>query len=169
MSRRARLIVPVVLCLIVQVPASVWGALRVGGVEPWRAALHVALAVAGPLALLAARRFPGPVVTLVAALAVTDVLTTPVYGPPFIALGVAIVAAMVRGAAVWAAASVVVGWALVLLVASFGGREWRPPLVVAATIGLAVCFGAGAFVRGRRIRFAAMKEERPPAAERRGA
>ncbi|MBO9625118.1 MAG: sensor histidine kinase [Microbacterium sp.] len=159
MSRRARLIVPVAIALLVQGPASVWGAVRVGG-EPWRLLLHVALAFAGPLVLLAARRFPGPVVALVTAFAVVDVLTTPVYGPPYVALGFAIVGAVVRGAAVWAAASAVTGWALALIVVSFSGRDWHPPIVVAATVALAACFGVGAFARARRIRFAAARVER---------
>ena len=159
MSSRARLIVPVVISLIVQVPASVWRAVRLEGEAPWPAALHIALALAGPLALLAARRLPGPVVALVTTFAVVDVLATPVYGPPYVALGFAIVGAMVRGAAAWAAASVAIGWAAVLLVVSFAGSAWHPPLVVAATIALALCFGVGAFVRGRRIRFAAARAE----------
>ena len=159
-TRRARLIAPVVIAFLVQVPASVWGAVRLHhGAPGGQAALHVALAVAGPLALLGARRFPGPVVALVSACAALDVLTTPVFGPPYIALAFAIIGAVVRGAAVWAAASVATAWAIVLLVASFSGREWRPPVVVAATIGLAVCFGIGAFVRTRRARFAAMRAE----------
>ncbi len=159
MSRRARLIVPVVIALVVQVPASIWGAVRLDELTPWRAALHIVLAVAGPLLLLAARRLPGPVVAVVAALAATDVLITPVYGPPYVALGFAIIGAVVRGAATWAAASVVTGWAVVLIIASIRGGEWHPPLVVAATVALALCFGVGAFVRTRRTRFAAMRAE----------
>ncbi len=159
MTRRARLIVPVVIALIVQVPASFWSAWHLHGRAAWQSALHIAFAVAGPLVLLAARRFPGPVVAVVTALAVADVLTTPVYGPPYVALGFAIVGAVVRGAVVWAAASVATGWALVLLVSSFGGREWRPPVVVAATIGLAACFGIGMFVRTRRARVIALRAE----------
>lgn len=159
MTRRARLVAPVVIALLVQVPASVWGVVRQHHGAPWHAVLHVVLAVAGPLALLGARRYPGPVVALLSAFAAIDVLTTAVYGPPYAALAFAIVGAVVRGAAVWAAASVATGWAVVLLVASFGGRDWKPPVVVVTTIGLAVCFGIGAFVRSRRIRFAAMRAE----------
>jgi hypothetical protein len=47
----------------------------------WRIVLHLVLAVAGPLALLAARRFPGPTVALVSGLALLDVLTAPVCRP----------------------------------------------------------------------------------------
>lgn len=159
MTRRARLVVPVVIAFLVQVPASVWGIIRLHHGVPWQAALHVALAVAGPLVLLGARRFPGPVVALASAFAAIDVLATAVYGPPYMALAFAIVSAVVRGAGVWAAASVATGWAVVLLVASFGGRDWKPPVVVVATIGLAICFGIGAFVRSRRTRFAALRAE----------
>lgn len=159
MTRRARLVAPVVIAFLVQVPASVWGVVRLHHGVPWQAALHVALAVAGALVLLGARRLPGPVVALASAFAAIDVLITAVYGPPYIALAFAIVGAVVRGAAVWAAASVATGWAVVLLVSSFGGRDWKPPVVVVATIGLAACFGIGAFVRTRRARFAAMRAE----------
>lgn len=159
-TRGARLIAPVVISFIVQVPASVWGALRLHhGAPGGQAVLHIVLAVAGALALLGARRFPGPVVALASAFAAVDVLTTPVFGPPYIALGFAIIGAVVRGAAVWAAASVATAWAVVLLVSSFSGRDWRPPVVVAATIGLAVCFGIGTFARSRRARFAALRAE----------
>ena len=158
-TRRARLIAPVVIAFVLQVPASVWGAVRPHHGVPWPAVLHIALAIAGPLVLLGARRFPGPVVALVSAFAAVDLLILPLSGPPYIALAFAIVGAVARGAAVWAASSVATAWAVVLLVASFEGREWRPPAVVVATIGLAACFGVGAFVRTRRARFAAMRAE----------
>lgn len=150
---------PVVVSLFVQVPASVWGLARLHPQIGWPAVVHVLLAVAAPLTLLAARRAPGAVVVAVTAMAVADVFLTPVYGPPFVSLGFAIIGAVVRGAAVWAAASVVVGWATVLLVASFGAREWPPPVVVLATIALAACFAVGGFARARRARMEALREE----------
>lgn len=159
LPRSARLILPVAIALAVQVPASIWGALRFGHDSPWRTGLHIALAVAGPLALLGARRFPGPAVLVVSALAAVDVLIAPTPGPPYVAVAFAIVGAVARGAGVWAAAAVVTGWATVLLIASFDGRQWHPPLVVAATLALAACFGVGGFVRTRRARFAARREE----------
>lgn len=156
---RARLIAPVVISLVAQVPASVWHAVTVVRVAPAPALLHVALAVAGPLALLAARRLPGPTVAAVSAFALADVLAGPVAGPPYIALAFAIVGAVVRGAAVWAAISVGTGWSVAIIVASVTEREWRPPIVVGATLALAACFGLGAMVRRRRARIRAMAEE----------
>ena len=68
-SARARLLFPVVLTLLVQVPAAVFLAIVFRGDG---ALLTLALAVAGPLALLGARRFPGPTVAVVSALAAVD-------------------------------------------------------------------------------------------------
>jgi len=156
---RVRLIAPVVLCLLVQVPASVWVAAHAGHGLHWRVLLHLALAVAGPLALLAARRFPGPMVAVVSGLALLDVLTTPVYGPPYLALAFAIGNAVARGAAVWAAASVAAAWVAAILIGVTIGRIWHPGLIVAATLGLAASFAVGAFVRTRGARMAAMRAD----------
>lgn len=158
-SRQARLIAPVVFSLLVQVPAAIWVPLRSEHPEPWRIALHIALAVAGPLTLLAARRMPGPTVAAVSAFALADLLFAPFAGPPFVALAFAIVSAMARGAAVWAAASVAAGWTTAVLVMSFGGREWHPPQIVLATLALAACFAAGAVIRVRSTRFAERRAE----------
>ncbi|MFB7844108.1 sensor histidine kinase [Microbacterium sp. NPDC056052] len=156
---RFRLIAPVVLCLLVQVPASIWVAAHAGPGLHWRVLLHLALAVAGPLGLLAARRFPGPTVVLVSALALIDVLTTPVYGPPYLALAFAIAIAVIRGAAVWAAVSVVTAWVAAILIGVAVDRIWHPGLIVAATLGLAASFAVGAFVRTRGARMAAMRAD----------
>src|SRR3954452_901281 len=74
---RLRLWLPVAISLVVQVPSALfaWQGARFGGhgVElraDWGASL--ALALIGPLALIGARRFPGPVVAVVAAAAVVD-------------------------------------------------------------------------------------------------
>ncbi|MFT4212761.1 MAG: sensor histidine kinase [Microbacterium sp.] len=157
-SARARLIAPVVISALVQVPASVWYTANPARLATPIAVLHLALSVLGPLALLAGRRWPGPVVALVSAFALTDVLAVPVAGPPYVALGFAIIAAVARGATAWAAVSVGIGWSTAILVASLGGREWRPPVVVAATLGLVACFGVGGFIRGRRARALASRE-----------
>ncbi|VXB40672.1 Signal transduction histidine kinase [Microbacterium sp. 8M] len=158
--QRVRLIAPVVLCLLVQVPASAWIAAHAPGHGlHWRVALHLALAIAGPLALLAARRFPGPVVAVVSAFALLDVLTAPVYGPPYLALAFAIAIAVARGAVIWAAASVATGWAAAILIGVAIGRIWHPGLIVLATVGLAASFAVGAFVRTRGARMAAMRAD----------
>ncbi|MFW8745195.1 hypothetical protein, partial [Mesorhizobium japonicum] len=52
---------PVVLSFAVQVPAAFWFALH-GRIELAHIALLVGVALVGPLALIAARRLPGPVV-----------------------------------------------------------------------------------------------------------
>ncbi|MFT4231587.1 MAG: histidine kinase, partial [Leucobacter sp.] len=158
-SDRARLLVPVLVSLLVQVPASIWIPLRLGRHEPGPIALHAALAAAAAFALLCARRFPGQTIAVVSALALVDLLTVRLPGPPYLALAFAIVGAVLRGAAVWAVLSVVTAWATAILVASFGGRDWHPPLVVAATVALIACFAGGAFARGRRARFAALRAE----------
>jgi signal transduction histidine kinase len=159
-GRRLRLIAPVVLSLLVQVPAAVWITVRTAPHVPhWPVVLHIALAVLGPLALLAARRLPGPTVAVVAGLALLDVLTTPVGGPPYIALAFAVVGAVARGAIVWAAISVGVGWASAILIGTLIDRTWYPGVVVAATVGLAVCFAIGTGLRSRGARRAAMSAE----------
>ncbi|MBW1640802.1 sensor histidine kinase [Microbacterium resistens] len=159
-SPRFRLIAPVALSLFVQLPAAIWTTVRLGVTDPlWPSVLHVVLAVAGPLTLLAARRLPGPVVAVVAGLALADVLTTPVPGPPYLALGFAVVGAVARGAVVWAAVSVGVGWASAILAGLAIGRTWFPGVIVAATVALGLCFGVGAFLRTRGERRAAMRAE----------
>ncbi len=152
------LLAPVVISLLVQVPAAigiaVW--LHVG----WLAGLaHVALAVVGPVALLASRRYPGPTVAFVTAAALVDLLVTPDIGPPYVALAFAVVLAVARGAAVWAAVSVVVGWVSAIVLGALVGLDWHPFRIALATVVLAACFGIGAFVRLRRERAAELRAE----------
>ncbi|MBN9158529.1 sensor histidine kinase [Microbacterium sp.] len=157
---RVGLIAPVVLSLLVQVPANAWIAAHLPGHGlRWRIVLHLVLAVAGPLALLAARRFPGPTVALVSGLALLDVLTAPVAGPPYLALAFAIAIAVARGAVIWAAVSVATGWAAAILIGVGIGRVWHPGLIVAATAALAASFAIGAFVRVRGARMAELRAD----------
>ncbi|MFC4140646.1 MULTISPECIES: sensor histidine kinase [unclassified Microbacterium] len=159
-AQRMRLIGPVVLSLLIQVPAALWMTVRAGHHgPPGLLTLHLALAIAGPLALLAARRFPGPTVAVVTAFALTDLLTTPVPGPPYIALAFAVVGAVARGAMVWAAVSIGIGWAAALLIGTLIDRLWFPGAIVAVTIALAACFAIGAMLRTRGARRAAMQAE----------
>ena len=103
------LLVPVILSLLVQVPAAI--GIAVWFDVGWPEGLGMlALAVIGPLALLGSRRYPGPTVAVVSAAALADLLTGPDIGPPYIALAFAIVLAVVRGAVAWAVVSVVVAW-----------------------------------------------------------
>ncbi|GGI47822.1 signal transduction histidine kinase [Agromyces flavus] len=152
------LLAPVVVCLLVQVPAAIGIAawLHVG----WAAGLgQVALAAAGPLALLGSRRAPGPTVAVVSALALVDLLSGPDVGPPYLALAFAIVLAVARGALVWAVVSVVAAWVAALSLGSTLGVSWHPFRIALTTALLAACFGIGAFVRVRRERAAAYRAE----------
>ncbi|WP_395243593.1 sensor histidine kinase [Agromyces sp. MMS24-K17] len=152
----AVLLVPVVVSLLVQVPAAIGIAAwqQVG----WPAGLAmVALAAVGPLALLGSRRWPGPTVAVVAAAALVDALTGPGVGPPYVALAFAIVLAVARGAVAWAVASVVVAWAAALTIGALIGVQQHPVRIALTTLLLAACFGVGAFVRVRRERIAAYR------------
>ena len=149
---------PVVISLLVQVPAAIWISawLRVG----WPAGLvHVALAVVGPLALLASRRYPGPTVAFISAAALADVVLTPDVGPPYLALAFAIVLAVARGAIVWAVVSVVAAWVAAIALGAVVGLDWHPFRIAFTTVLLAACFGIGAFVRTRRDRVAQYRAE----------
>lgn len=157
---RVRLLVPVVLSLLVQVPTAIWLLARDARHDrPVLMVLHLALAVAGPLALLAARRSPGPVVAVVSAFALLDLLLTPAAGPPYVALAFAIVGAVARGAVIWAIVSVATGWVAGILIGVGIGRIWHPGLIVAATLALAACFAVGTFLRTRGTRLAALRAD----------
>src|SRR5829696_3346058 len=94
--RAVVLLVPVAIALLIQVPGTL-------ALSAWQrvplpyAALSTALAAASALALLAARRWPGPTVTAVAALTLADLFVPPDAAPPFVALAFAIIGAVVRG------------------------------------------------------------------------
>ena len=146
-----RLLAPVVISLLVQVPAAIGIAIwmNVG----WAAGLgQVLLAGVGPLALLAVPRWPGPTVAFVAAAALADLLLTPDAGPPYIALAFAIVIAVARGAVVWAASAVVAAWAAAIVLITASGQPWHPFRAAITTLAIAVCFGIGIFVRTRAER-----------------
>jgi len=152
------LLAPVIISLLVQVPAAigiaVW--MRVG----WADGLaQVALAAIGPLALLASRRYPGPTVAFVSAAALADLLLTPDVGPPYVALAFAIVLAVARGAMLWAVVSIVVAWVAAIVLGAVVGLDWHPFRIALTTVLLAACFGIGAFVRVRRERAAEFRAE----------
>lgn len=152
------LLAPVIISLLVQVPAAIGIAawLHVG----WLAGLgQVALAAVGPLALLASRRHPGPTVAVVSAAALADLLTGPDLGPPYVALAFAIVLAVARGAVAWAVVSVVVAWVAAIVLGATIGLSWHPFRIALTTVLLAACFGIGAFVRVRRERAAEFRAE----------
>ncbi|MGI9823284.1 sensor histidine kinase [Agromyces sp. Marseille-Q5079] len=146
-----RLLAPVVISLLVQVPAAI--GIAVWTDAGWAAGIgQVLLALAGPVALLAIRRWPGPVVAFVALTALADLLLAPDLGPPYIALAFAIVIAVARGAVVWAASAVVAAWAVAIVLITVMGQPWHPFRAAITTLALAVCFGIGAFVRTRAER-----------------
>ncbi|WP_353827451.1 sensor histidine kinase [Agromyces sp. SYSU T0242] len=152
------LVAPVVASVLVQVPGTIvvlaW--LRPA---PLLALAQLVLALAGPLALLAARRAPGATVAVVTALALADLLLPPAEGPPYVALAFAIVLAVARGAIGWAVASVAVGWTAAIVVGSLLGATWNPLRVAGTTAVLVACFAFGSAVRVRRERLAAYRAE----------
>ncbi|WP_344062040.1 sensor histidine kinase [Microbacterium pumilum] len=142
------LFVPVLIAFVIQVPAtiaiSVWQRVPV----PY-AALSVALAAASALALLAARRWPGLTVAVVALLTLADLFVPPDAGPPFVALAFAIVGAVVRGARIWALVSVGVAWLTAVILSGVLSTSWHPFRIAITTLALALCFGIGEGIRSR--------------------
>ncbi|HAM25404.1 MAG TPA: sensor histidine kinase [Microbacteriaceae bacterium] len=161
MSQRAKLWIPVIVSFIVQVPAEFFRGHSGDG--PLRAAdwsdrnqilLGLAIAIVGPLALIGARRFPGPVVAITAAAGSADLLLfSDSFHPPYIALAFAIVSAIVRGARMWAWISVAVAWVATLGVAIASGLSLSPPRIAAITLGILIVMGIGEGIRTRRERF----------------
>ncbi|MFF2370214.1 sensor histidine kinase [Agromyces sp. NPDC058110] len=162
-SARFRLLAPVVISLLVQVPAAI-GIAIVTHAGWGQGLLQVLLAAAGPVALLGARRWPGVTVAVVAAAALADVVLVPVAGPPYIALAFAIVIAVAHGAVAWAVSAVATGWVAAVVLVSVWGEPWHPVRVAFTTLALAACFGIGAFVRTRDER---MRHYRAEALQRR--
>jgi signal transduction histidine kinase len=161
-----RLWAPVLLAFLIQVPGSLFAwqgswsrASGEHGLElrpAWPAT--VSLALVGPLALIAARRFPGPVVAVTAAAALADLaINTGSPGPPYVALAFAIVGAIVRGARVWAWASVGAVWAGALIAVLLRGGEVAPGRAAFTTFGVLAMVGIGEAVRARRERVAAYR------------
>ena len=161
------LLLPVAVAFLVQVTATI--GLSVWLHVPLRfAAASTALAAASALALLAARRFPGPTVAVVAALTLADLFVPPDASPPFIALAFAIIGAVVRGARLWALVSVGTAWLIALAALGFVDARVHPFRIVATTIGLAACFAIGEAIRRRLDRgaeFRARLQERRRTAE----
>ncbi|MDH6181113.1 signal transduction histidine kinase [Microbacteriaceae bacterium SG_E_30_P1] len=148
-SPRTRLLLPVVLSLLIQLPASLFWLATQGPTQG--RALTLLLAILGPLALLGARRYPGPVVLVVSILGSLDFFVSQGFGgPPYVALVFAIIGALVRGARVWAWVSVGSVWAITLGTGILLGREWHPGGVAVTTLGILVLFGIGESMRSRR-------------------
>ncbi|GAA1841750.1 sensor histidine kinase [Agromyces salentinus] len=153
-----RLLAPVVISLLVQVPAAI--GIAIWSDAGWPAGLgQVLLAAIGPLALLTIRRWPGPTVAFVSLAALADLLLTPDAGPPYVALAFAIVIAVAHGATVWAASSVVAAWIAAVVLITAWGQPWHPFRAAVTTLALAFCFGIGAFVRTRAARMRQVRAE----------
>lgn len=154
MSARARLLVPVVISLVLQASAALFFLTRQSSPMPVVPFVVLVLAIVGPLVLLAARRFPGPVVVFMTAAACADfLLADPMPGPPYFALAFAIGGAIVRGARIWAWVSVGIGWIVTLLVGILFGLDWHPARIAATTLGILVVFGMGEAIRTKRENF----------------
>jgi signal transduction histidine kinase len=151
MSRRTRLLIPVIISLVVQLPASMFWLFRA---PVGTSLISLALAIAGPLALLVVRRFPGPVVAFVAAAACADFfLAESAQGPPYVALAFAIVLSIAHGARIWAWISVGVCWIGTVTGGLLLGLDWHPARIAVTTLGILVVFGVGEAVRTRRENF----------------
>jgi signal transduction histidine kinase len=146
--------VPVIVSFLVQVLAALW-TIRFGDFSPREALGILGLALVGPLALIGARRFPGPVVAVVSLAGALDLFVNAHGGPPYVALAFAIVSAIVRGARVWAWASVGICWiATVGAAVAMGREQWTPGRIAGTTLGILIVFGIGEGIRSRRDRLA---------------
>lgn len=148
-----RLWIPALLSFFVQVPATIVILWRFAPVESAPIAVVVlAVAAVGPLALLASRRFPGPVAAVVTAAAVADLLLPPLVGPPYVAFAFAIVLGIIRGARVWVYASVAIGWVAAVTLGSVLGMDWHPVRIALTTAAIAFLLAVAERVRDRRAR-----------------
>ena len=156
-SSSFRLLAPVIISFIIQVPSvfvhfvpqarptlTSWS-------SPWAATLDIGIALIGPVALLFARRWPGPVVAIVGLAASADLLLAGADdGPPYIAFAFAIGSAIVRGARVWAWATIAVSWIGTLVIAGTLGFQWQPWRVVGISFGILVISVMAEGMRTRR-------------------
>ncbi|TFD48871.1 sensor histidine kinase [Cryobacterium frigoriphilum] len=115
--------------------------------------LAVTLAVIGPLALIGARRFAGPVAAITAAAAGALILLRPDLGVPAVALAFAIALGIVRGARVWVYTSVGTAWITTIALAAVLERDLHPLRIAGTTLALALVMAAGEGIRHRRDRF----------------
>jgi signal transduction histidine kinase len=153
-SPLARLLIPAILAFAVQVPFTIAQASRSGWGTP--AVVDVIAAIAGPLALLLSRRLPGPVVAFCGVAALADLLlvSAPMgFVPPPVALAFAVILAIVRGARIWALATLGVIWVTILVLLGLGETPFHPARTVVFGFGLLLAFGAGEFLRSRRERW----------------
>ena len=148
----SRLWLPVIISFLAQVPIAI-ADMRFDQLRPMPAMFTIALALLGPVALIGARRFPGPVVAITAIAGSIDLLVNNHPGPPYLALAFAIVSAIVRDARVWAWVSIAVAWVTVLTVAiALGNDRLTAGRIAATTLGVLIVVGIGEAMRTRRER-----------------
>jgi signal transduction histidine kinase len=159
---RFRLWAPVILSFLVMVPPVFVEFTRGVGLTPvdypsWQLlVLQLAVALVGPLALIGARRFPGPVVAVVAVAASVDLLLAAGEdGPPYIAFAFAIGSAIVRGARVWAWVAIGASWVGTLVLGFSIGITWQPYRVLGISFGILIVVGIAEGIRTRSDRYAA--------------
>lgn len=154
MPRWATLWLPVIISFLIQVPVAV-GVIRVYDLSPAQSLMTLGIALLGPIALIGARRFPGPVVALTAIGASLDLFFNDHGGPPYLALAFGIVSAIVRNARIWAWVSIAVAWGTTLTVAlALGNDRLTAPRIAATTLGVLIVVGIGEGMRTRRERAA---------------
>jgi len=159
---RFRLWAPVILSFLVMVPPVFVQFTRGVGLHrvdyaTWQEALlQFVIAIVGPLALIAARRFPGPVIAIVAVAASVDLLLAAGEdGPPYIAFAFAIGSAIVRGARLWAWVAIGVSWLGTLALGWGIGITWQPYRVLGVSFGILIVVGIAEGIRTRSDRYAA--------------
>jgi len=154
MPRWASLWIPVIVSFLVQVPIAI-AFVRWFQLSQLQGLLSVGIALLGPLALIGARRFPGPVVALTAIGASLDLIVNVHAGPPYVALAFGIVSAIVRNARVWAWISIAVAWVATIAVALvLGDDRFTAGRIAGTTLGILIVVGIGEGIRGRRERMA---------------
>lgn len=144
-----RLWLPVFASALVQIPLTLISVFHVNDGVPAGFVL-VALSILGPLLLLWARRYPGPIVAVMSAAAAADfLLGYSVISPPYLALTFAVVIAISRGARTWTWVSLIVVWEGTLLSALLVGIALDPPRVIVTTLGLLLVLGFAESYRRR--------------------
>lgn len=150
----ATLWIPVFLSFLVQVPVAVWFT-RFYHQSPTQSLITIGIALIGPLALIAARRFPGPVVAVTAIGASLDLIVNEHVGPPYLALAFGIVSAIVRDARIWAWVSIAVAWVATIAVALVVGNDrLTAGRIAGTTLGILIVVGLSEGIRSRRERVA---------------
>ena len=157
-----RLWAPVIVSFLVMVPPVFVQFTRGVGIHrvdyaTWQEALlQFVVAIIGPLALIGARRFPGPVVAVVAVAASADLLLAAGQdGPPYIAFAFALGSAIVRGARVWAWVAIGASWLGTLALGFSIGISWQPYRVLGISFGILLIVAVAEGIRTRGDRYAA--------------